>query len=176
MIISVSVDGHTRKICDYIADRVRHLGAKAQVVPVDDVATKALVASDLIIIGASVRYGSHSKQVLELIETHRALLDSKANAFFSVNLTARKSEKASPETNPYVGKFLAEAHWRPHQVDVFAGALNYPAYRWFDRFFIRCIMWMTNGPTDPQTQIEYTDWARVDAFADRCFASLGRNR
>ena len=29
---------------------------------------------------------------------------------------------------------------------------------------IRFIMWITKGPTDPSTVIEYTDWRAVDAF------------
>jgi menaquinone-dependent protoporphyrinogen oxidase len=31
---------------------------------------------------------------------------------------------------------------------VFAGALRYPRYRWYDRFMIRLIMKMTGGETD----------------------------
>jgi len=30
---------------------------------------------------------------------------------------------------------------------------------------IRLIMWMTNGPTAPDTNIEFTDWNMVDDFA-----------
>jgi menaquinone-dependent protoporphyrinogen oxidase len=26
-------------------------------------------------------------------------------------------------------------------------------------------MWMTKGPTDPTAVIEFTDWQKVDAFA-----------
>jgi menaquinone-dependent protoporphyrinogen oxidase len=29
---------------------------------------------------------------------------------------------------------------------------------------IRLIMWMTRGPTDPATNIEFTDWRQVDEF------------
>jgi menaquinone-dependent protoporphyrinogen oxidase len=32
---------------------------------------------------------------------------------------------------------------------------------------IRLIMWMTKGPTDPQTTIEFTDWDKVDAFGHK---------
>lgn len=30
---------------------------------------------------------------------------------------------------------------------------------------IRMIMWITKGPTDPKTNIEFTDWCEVEAFA-----------
>ena len=32
---------------------------------------------------------------------------------------------------------------------------------------IRFIMWMTNGPTDPESIVDFTDWDQVDAFGDR---------
>jgi menaquinone-dependent protoporphyrinogen IX oxidase len=41
---------------------------------------------------------------------------------------------------------------------VFAGALRYPRYRWYDRFMIRLIMKMTGGETDTSKEVVYTDW------------------
>jgi menaquinone-dependent protoporphyrinogen oxidase len=49
---------------------------------------------------------------------------------------------------------------------VFAGKIDYPAYRAFDRQIIRAIMWITKGPTDPKTILEYTDWEQVKAFGE----------
>ncbi|GAB7205818.1 hypothetical protein OS21_23100 [Dickeya oryzae] len=48
---------------------------------------------------------------------------------------------------------------------VFAGALRYPRYRWFDRVMIQLIMRMTGGETDSTKEIEYTDWEQVARFA-----------
>jgi len=36
---------------------------------------------------------------------------------------------------------------------------------------IRLIMWMTKGPTDPTSTIEFTDWDKVDEFG-RKIASI----
>jgi menaquinone-dependent protoporphyrinogen oxidase len=44
---------------------------------------------------------------------------------------------------------------------VFAGALRYPRYRWYDRFMIRLIMKMTGGETDTSKEVVYTDWQQV---------------
>jgi menaquinone-dependent protoporphyrinogen oxidase len=55
---------------------------------------------------------------------------------------------------------------------VFAGKLDYPRYRWFDRQMIRLIMALTGGPTDPTTVVDYTDWAAVDGFAGELRAGL----
>ncbi|WP_425257064.1 flavodoxin domain-containing protein [Methylomonas defluvii] len=49
----------------------------------------------------------------------------------------------------------------------FAGKIDYASCRFLDRHIIRCIMWMTNGPTNPNLVIEFTDWESVNAFAKR---------
>ena len=50
-------------------------------------------------------------------------------------------------------------------IAVFAGALRYPRYRWYDRFMIRLIMKMTGGETDTRKEVVYTDWQQVAHFA-----------
>ena len=53
---------------------------------------------------------------------------------------------------------------QPKLLGVFAGKLDYPRYRFIDRLMIRFIMLITDGPTDPKTVIEFTDWDQVEAF------------
>jgi menaquinone-dependent protoporphyrinogen oxidase len=83
---------------------------------------------------------------------------------------ARKPEKNTPETNPYVKAFLARSPWQPKLVGVFAGNLDYQRYRFMDRHIIRFIMTLTGGPTDLHTKIEFTDWDRVREFAGQVTA------
>jgi menaquinone-dependent protoporphyrinogen oxidase len=77
---------------------------------------------------------------------------------------ARKPEKRRPEANPYLQKFLMQIAWQPKELAVFAGKIDYPSYGPLDRLMIRLIMWMTKGPTDPTTVVEFTDWQQVEAF------------
>jgi menaquinone-dependent protoporphyrinogen oxidase len=56
-----------------------------------------------------------------------------------------------------------------------AGRLDYRRYGWRDRQIIRFIMWMTGGPTDPETNIEYTSWPAVDEFAGRIAGLQNQN-
>jgi len=142
---------------------VREEGYDLEVHPIDS--DLDLEAFDKIIIGASIRYGKHDKKVYEFIEKNLSLLESKPNAFFSVNVVARKPEKNQPDTNPYLIKFLKQIPWKPKHLAVFAGRLEYSKYGYFDRQMIRFIMWMTKGPTAPDTNIEFTNWEDVDRFA-----------
>jgi menaquinone-dependent protoporphyrinogen oxidase len=164
IIIYSTTDGHTRKICQQLQKVIEQQAHQVELVSIDDVQQVDLQPFDKIVIGASIRYGKHSPQVYEFIKTNQQLLESKPNAFFSVNLVARKPEKNQPETNPYVRKFLQQISWQPREVTIFAGELDYQKYNFWDRLIIRFIMWMTKGPTDPNTLKDYTDWKQVDAF------------
>jgi menaquinone-dependent protoporphyrinogen oxidase len=164
LIIFSTTDGHTRKICNRLQQVIDNRNNQVAVISVDDAGTIDLDSFDTIVIGASIRYGKHSPKVYEFIREYSQILDSKSNAFFSVNVVARKPEKNRPETNPYLKKFLKQIPWQPKLVAVFAGKIDYQKYRFRDRFMIRLIMWMTKGPTDPETNIEFTNWNQVEEF------------
>lgn len=164
LFVYSTTDGHTRRICEYLATELRAGTDAVTLAAVEETPPAALERADTIVVGASVRYGRHRRALREYVAANAAALAARPSAFFSVNLTARKSGKDRPDTNPYVRTFLARSPWRPGLVDVFAGKLDYPRYGWLDRQIIRLIMRLTGGPTDPRTVIEYTDWARVLAF------------
>lgn len=124
-----------------------------------------LSAYDKVLVGASIRYGHFNKKLQRFATSHQSQLNSMKTAFFAVNLTARKEGKNTVETNAYTRKFLEVCPWKPALKSVFAGALFYPRYKWFDKVMIRLIMKMTDGPTDPNTEIEYTNWEKVSYFA-----------
>jgi menaquinone-dependent protoporphyrinogen oxidase len=164
LIIYSTTDGHTLEICLRLKQIIEKQNNQVTLVSVDEVNSAELNKFDKIIIGASIRYGKHSKQIYQFIKQNEAMLDSKSNAFFSVNVVARKPEKRQADTNPYVKKFLRQISWQPKNVAVFAGKIDYKKYSLFDRTMIRMIMWITKGPTDPDTNIDFTDWAQVEAF------------
>lgn len=166
LIVYASHDGQTAKICRAIADSVRQAGHEVKVISVGQAAEVDLGRFAKIVVGASIRYGKHSPEIVAFINKNQAILDSKPNAFFSINLVARKPEKSTPETNPYLQKFLQRINWQPKHLAVFAGKLDYPSYALFDRLLIRLIMWITHGPTDPHAVVEFTDWHQVDNFAE----------
>jgi len=165
LILYSTTDGHTTKICNRLKQVIEKNANQVTLVAVEAFSRLDLHSFDKIIVGASIRYGKHNKRIFDFIDSNLQLLESKPSAFFSVNIVARKPEKNRPETNPYMRKFLKKILWRPNKLAVFAGKLDFPKYRFFDRMMIRLIMWITNGPTDPKAVIEFTDWQKVDEFA-----------
>ena len=164
LIIYSSTDGHTRTICERILNFLNSSN-EIKIMSLDEVTKFDLSRFNRIIIGASIRYGNHSKELYKFITLNKNVLDQKQSIFFSVNVVARKSEKNTPETNPYIKKFLKISNWKPKKIGVFAGRVDYPNYGFFDKYVIKFIMFLTNGPTDTSQSYEFTDWSKVDEFA-----------
>ncbi|MGZ0722988.1 menaquinone-dependent protoporphyrinogen IX dehydrogenase [Kluyvera cryocrescens] len=158
-------DGQTREIAAYLCSQLNELGADTAMIDLNRTDDIEWQLYDRVIIGASIRYGHFHPTLDRFVKKHAAVLQSMPSAFFSVNLVARKPEKRSPQTNSYTRKFLLRSPWQPDSCAVFAGALRYPRYGWFDRFMIRLIMKMTGGETDTRKEVVYTDWEQVAGFA-----------
>lgn len=158
-----TVDGHTKTICEKILSYSET--SQVDILPIDS--SINIKDYDTVVIGASIRYGKYREEIFEFIKENEELLNSKDNAFFSVNVVARKENKNKPETNPYLIKFLNNISWQPKIVDVFAGKIDYPNYKFLDKYAIKFIMWITKGPTDTSKVYEFTDWNRVKSFAEK---------
>ena len=163
LIIYSSTDGQTIKICK----RIMSIIGDCKIVSIDEAKNENLSKYEKVIVGASIRYGKHKPELYEYIsENCDHLIDTNAS-FFSVNVVARKPEKNTPLTNPYVQKFLSISQWHPSLIGVFAGKIDYPRYGVLDKFMIRLIMWITKGPTDTKNVYEFTNWDDVDSFAKK---------
>ena len=164
LIIFSTTDGHTKKICERISKFLNN-GKLTKIVSLNEATKLNLSEFQRIIIGASIRYGKHSRELYKFIKINKRILDQKQSVFFSVNVVARKSEKNTPETNPYIKKFLKVSKWQPKKFGVFAGKVDYPSYNIFDKYIIKLIMFITGGPTDTSQSYEFTDWSKVEDFA-----------
>ncbi|TJZ71012.1 menaquinone-dependent protoporphyrinogen IX dehydrogenase [Chitiniphilus eburneus] len=175
LICHATHDGLSRRIAERVAEHPAILGLSCcrydlAVAPPD---VERLEEAAAVVLVAAVRYGHHLPAAESFVQRHRDLLARKPVALASVNLVARKPGRDTPDGNPYLRKWLARHRLNPAVATAFAGALDYARHGWLDRLMIRAIMRMTGGPTDPASRIEYTDWARVGAFAEQC-AALAR--
>ena len=166
LIVYSSTDGHTINICKHIYKNLE-TAHDPELKDLKKIQQCDLENAEIIIIGASIRYGDHSKELYNFVRNHKKIIETKENAFFSVNAVARKPEKNQPETNPYIKKFLKRTSWNPNKMAVFAGKIDYPKYNFLDKHMIRLIMWITKGPTNLTKTYEFTDWSKVDEFIEK---------
>ncbi len=161
-----SREGQTKKILHYIEEQLTSF--ECELMNIHECDEVDWSQYDRVLVGASIRYGHLNKKLYQFIERHQEALKTAKAAFFCVNLTARKEDqgKDTPEGSAYIRKFLVKSPWTPELIGVFAGALYYPRYNWFDRNMIKFIMSMTGGETDTTKEVEYTNWKKVTLFAE----------
>ena len=163
LIIYSTTDGQTKKICETLKENSIDKNFY-EIISLEEAFHKEIERYEKIIIGASIRYGRHNPKIYEFIKMNKEVLEKKKSAFFSVNVVARKSEKNTPDTNPYIMKFLKKSEWQPKKLGVFAGKIDYPRLSLINKIAIRLIMFITKGPTNTNNTYEFTDWQRVKKF------------
>ena len=163
LIIYSSTDGHTKYIAEYICSNLKN-SMNYKIVSLKEANDLNLNNINSIIIGASIRYGKYQDELYQFINNNNHFLNSIKSSFFSVNAVARKVDKNTIQTNPYILKFFKKTIWTPNITAVFAGRIDYQKYSFFDKHIIRFIMWLTKGPTDLSNPHEFTDWKVVDSF------------
>ncbi|MGF1907833.1 menaquinone-dependent protoporphyrinogen IX dehydrogenase [Vibrio kasasachensis] len=162
-----SREGQTIKILKHIEAQLSDY--QCEIVDLHQVANIDFSTYERVLIGASIRYGKLNKKLYQFIESNLEQIITHKVAFFCVNLTARKEDqgKDTPEGSVYIKTFLRSSSWQPCLIGVFAGALYYPRYAWFDKMMIKLIMTLTGGETDTSKEVEYTNWEKVTLFADK---------
>lgn len=163
-IIYVSQDGQTSKIAHYIQQYLTSHQIEARVTDITHNVSYTLGPEvKHIVLGVPIRYGNPMSQAKAWLE-NQDISEIEISAF-NVNLTARKPEKSELSSCPYAHKFIKILPEKATHVAIFAGALDYAKYSWFDRKMIQFIMWITKGPTHSDSRIEYTQWTAVDKFS-----------
>ena len=98
LILFSSRDGQAREIASYIANEMKARQA-CDVLNILHADTVDWAQYDRVLIGASIRYGNFHPAVAKFVKRHLRELQTRVSGFFCVNLTARKPEKRSPQTN-----------------------------------------------------------------------------
>lgn len=166
-ILYVSQDGQTRKIAQYLASTLESSGLSNEVIDLGQTTPgpDLLAKAPIIVLASAIRYGKPLPAAEAFIGNHTTLLKARPLALLSVNLTARKEGKTTPEGSVYLRKWIKRHNLSPAVAASIAGMLDYSRYGWFDKFMIRLIMTITNGPTEPTACVEFTDWKQVDDLA-----------
>lgn len=172
LVAFATTEGHTRKVAEFIAERLRIRGHRVDLV---DVATPAAQAAtglyQAAVLGGSVHQNKHQDALTAFAQRNREWLAAIPVAFFSVSLAAAMEDVTSRlEARRPVDAFAEETGLKPWVVRCVAGALMYTQYDYFKRLVMRLIASRRGGSTDTAHDHEYTDWADVEAFVDEFLA------
>ena len=89
LIIYSSTDGHTKKICKHITNFLDDRDG-VKLVSLNEATKLDLEKFNKIIIGASIRYGKHSKELYKFVELNKIILEKKRSTFFFSKCCCKK--------------------------------------------------------------------------------------
>ena len=78
LILYSTVDGHTKHICEYMSEKLNK-DKEITISSVEESDKFNLSDFSEIVLGASVRYGYHRKNVYDFINTNKEILEKKIN-------------------------------------------------------------------------------------------------
>jgi menaquinone-dependent protoporphyrinogen oxidase len=166
LVLYMSRGGHTARIARRLCESIDAAGGRGEMMGLLEAEKEGVdwARYDVLALGAPVLYGTYDKSVFEFIAKHRARLEASPSSFFNVSVVARTPDKSTVEGNRYMQKFLQLSPWKPRDLKVIAGKVDYPSWPWHEQVMIQMIMKFTHGPTDRKAVIDYTDWSDVAAY------------
>jgi len=175
LVAYATTEGHTRKVAEFIADRLRVRGHRVDLVDVATPAAQAVTAAyQAAFIGGSVHNHRHQSAMLHFAKSNRAWLGALPVALFSISLSALDRDMNSRiDALRMADDFIDESGLKPLLTRCIAGALKYTQYDYMKRLIMRLIAQQKGRSVDTSKDTEYTDWDDVEAFVDE-FLRLAR--
>ena len=187
-----TVDGHTAKIAQFIGramekngkciTEVKNLRRNQRAVvfgypsrwPWGSSIVPSVFDYDAVVVGGPIRHGAHSKVLRKFLSENQELLGARPTAFFSVSLSAAGNPEERDKALRIMNQFIDETAIKPKCAAILAGAIEYSQYNVVLRFIMR----FKTGTKHPESdklrktetgrpgEIEFTDWAQVQHFAE----------
>lgn len=170
-----STEGQTRKIAEFIAQRLRIRGHRVDLVDTATPAAQQIAPHyQAAIVGGSLHQQRHQRPLEHFLKDNQVWLASMPVALFSVSLAAALDDIDSRlEARRLLDELADETGLKPRAVRCIAGALRYTQYDYLKRQLMRMIARHYGRPTDPAKDVEYTDWNDVGAFVDEFLDAAG---
>ena len=168
LVLYGTTDGQTRKICEFIAERLR---AKGDAVTLVD-ATASSARTDPrdfqgAILAASIHVGQYQKAVVEFARAHQAQLMHMPSAFVSVSLSIVDSDSEERKSLATITEnFKGYTGWTNADIHHVAGAIRVSEYDFFKRWLLRLLAWEKKLKLEADKDLELTDWKALAVMVD----------
>lgn len=174
LLIYASIEGQTRKIAGFIADRLAAIGHKVDRFEAGGEAELPDPAQfDSVMVAAPLHMGHFPMPLRRLVKRNASALMARPGAFVTVSLAAASADPGEvEEVGAIVEAFSQETGWWPVSVHHSAGALKYTEYDFFRRWMLKRIAAKEGGPTDTSRDHEFTDWDKLEHFVSSFAADV----
>jgi menaquinone-dependent protoporphyrinogen oxidase len=174
LVLYGTIEGQTRKIARFIADRLAARGHEARLVDAaeaePELDPRAFCAA---VIAASLHAGHYQAPVVDFVRRQHVILNAMPTAFVSVSLSAASHDADDLEgLARCVADFEHRTQWTPREIYHASGAFRFSQYDFLKRWALKYIAYRKGQPTDTSKDYELTDWDALGAFVDRFAAKL----
>ncbi len=170
LIFYATREGQTEKVALTLARHLADLGAAATTHNLrDNVITFDPQQADLLLFGASMHAGGLESELVKFINDHASIIAQQPRAFFLVLLSAATVDRTLREKSLDDAQNKVQQQLSLHfdDMEYIAGALSYSKYSRPVRWIMQRIARQHGENTDTHRDYEYTDWAKVKAYAEK---------
>ncbi|MXN66070.1 hypothetical protein GR183_14240 [Stappia sp. GBMRC 2046] len=128
----------------------------------------ALEPFDAALLAGSLHAGRHQKELIRFVKSHREALCGVPTGFVSVSLSAHgDTSEDVAAAHRCVAEFFEKAGWEADCTHLAAGAVRDARLGFIKRWILHAILRAKGVEMGPSGELEFTDWAALDAFADQ---------
>ena len=165
LVAYASRSGSTAGVAEVVGKTLAESGAQVEVCPVLDV--KDLASYGAVVVGSAIREGKWLPEAMQFVETHRAALDQKPFAIFTVCMTMAMKNQ---EYREGVAQWLqpVRALVEPLSEGYFAGVLDTSKIS----NLRQKLMFRISVATGVWSEGDHRDWDAIRAWATDLSARL----
>ncbi|MGZ8364388.1 MAG: flavodoxin domain-containing protein [Caulobacteraceae bacterium] len=166
LVAYATTEGQTRKIAEFVAQRLRAKGAEVECVDLTS-AQPDPAAFDAVLLAGSLHIGKYQAALADHVHGHADALNGMQTAFLAVSLAAAGDDEDDVHgREACAARFLAETGWKPAAVHHVAGAFRFTQYDFFKRMMMKKIAREKGVNVDAKHDLELTDWDDLVRFVD----------
>jgi menaquinone-dependent protoporphyrinogen oxidase len=171
LVLFSTKEGHTRKLAQFAAARLRGCGHEIQLQDAAHPALPDAPSFDAALLLASIHLGRYQRSFIEFVGKNHDALNLIPSAFISVSLSAAGDNPSDlTGIRACVDRLERETLWHPGAVHQAGGAMPFSSYGFFTKLAIRYIVRHRGKIVKTSEDYDLTDYAAVETFIDR-FAS-----
>lgn len=162
MIIYATVEGQTRKVADFVREKLEAIGNDVQTVDASDPMVElSFDGIDRAVLAAPVHERRHPKAFEVLVATNLDVLNQLPTLFLSVSLSAAFDEGLE-EAKDYAVEMEMRTGFNPNFRVLVAGAIRSTKYDYYASQVLRHIVLRGREVDTSKSEHEFTDWDALD--------------
>jgi menaquinone-dependent protoporphyrinogen oxidase len=168
LVLFSTTEGHTRKLAQFVAARLRGCGHKVELHDATDLDLPDAARFDAALFLASVHLGRYQRSLVELVRKYHDTLNLMPSAFISVSLSAAGDNLSDlAGIRECIDRLQRETLWHPGAVHHAGGAMRFSAYGFFTKLAIGYIARRRGKSVKTSEDYDLTDYAALETFIDR---------